>query len=174
MVSSKTNPKTPEALIRQEKGASNVLEPFHFEQIECIVDSGRIFCVGDSVGDKAPIRHQWAWSHVIWTYKHLLPWNINNNFRKIFEDHDWKFQQLKMKFFKNFKYLKMNRLNIYSYLTKIQPRSVNTLSIIAILTPQVSVFNSFGEILVIFCRFSTIFGENSGFEVSYEVMKASI
>ena len=39
MVSSKTNPKTPEALIRQEKGASNVLEPFHFEQIECIVDS---------------------------------------------------------------------------------------------------------------------------------------
>ena len=47
----------------------------------------------------------------------------------------------------------MNRLNIYSYLTKIQPRSVNTLSIIAILTPQVSVFNSFGEILVIFVDF---------------------
>ena len=51
----------------------------------------------------------------------------------------------------------MNRLNIYSYPTKIQPRSVNTLSIIAILTAQDS---NFKEILVIFCQFSTIFGEN--------------
>ena len=63
MVSSKTNPKTPEALIRQEKGASNVLEPFHFEQIECIVDSvsqssGRIFFVGDSVSDKAFVTNE--------------------------------------------------------------------------------------------------------------------
>ena len=65
----------------------------------------------------------------------------------------------------------MNRLNIYSYLTKVQPRSVNTLSITAILTAQDS---NFKEILVIFCRFSTIFGANSRFEVSYEVMKASI
>ena len=66
----------------------------------------------------------------------------------------------------------MNRLNIYSYLTKIQPRSVNTLSITAILTAQDSNFNSFKVILVRFCRFSTIFGENSRFEVSYEVIKA--
>ena len=50
----------------------------------------------------------------------------------------------------NFKYLKMNRLNIYSYLTKIQPRSVNTLSITAILTTQDSNFIIFNAILVIF------------------------
>ena len=47
------------------------------------------------------------------------------------------------KFLKNFKYLKMNRLNIYSYPTKIQPRSVNTLSITAILTAQDSIFQQF-------------------------------
>ena len=52
----------------------------------------------------------------------------------------------------------MNRLNIYSYLTKIQPRSVNTLSITAILTPQVSVSNSFGEISRDFGHFLSIFG----------------
>ena len=82
----------------------------------------------------------------------------------------------------NFKYLKMNRLNIYSYLTKIQPRSVNTLSITGcdsqpFWLPRFqfsTVLERFQEILVIFCRFSAIFGENSRFEVSYEVMKASI
>ena len=37
----------------------------------------------------------------------------------------------------------MNRLNIYSYPTKIQPRSVNTLSITATLTAQDSIFQQF-------------------------------
>ena len=51
----------------------------------------------------------------------------------------------------------MNRLNIYSDPTKIQPRSVNTLSIIATLTTQDWNFNSFKEILVIFLA---IFGDS--------------
>ena len=59
----------------------------------------------------------------------------------------------------------MNRLNIYSDPTKIQPRSVNTLSIIATLTTQDWNFNSFKEILVIFWRYLAIFAEKDRFEV---------
>ena len=139
MVSSKTNPKTPEALIRQEKGASNVLEPFHFEQIECIVDS-----VSQMVGFSVLVTMLVTKLRFVTNeLDHTSFEHTKIYCREILIIISGKFLKAMIENFNNwnnFKYLKMNRLNIYSYPTKIQPRSVNTLSITATLTAQDSKF----------------------------------